>query len=120
MKDKFDGYTINLFLDEEGDWMAHFLEMPNISAFGSTPGKAIKELEVAWEVTKESYKKHGEEIPIAPLKKNYSGQFNVRIDKRVHRELAVEAARAGVSLNALVAQKLGQSVKKVYGKLGRS
>jgi predicted HicB family RNase H-like nuclease len=34
----------------------------------------------------------------------------VRIDKRVHRALAVEAERAGVSLNALVAEKLAKSV----------
>lgn len=40
-----------------------------------------------------------------------STQFkNVRIDKRVHRALAVEAAQAGISLNALVAQKLSLPV----------
>lgn len=31
----------------------------------------------------------------------YSGRFNVRIAKRVHRELAIEAARAGLTLNAI-------------------
>jgi len=34
----------------------------------------------------------------------------VRIDRRVHRALAIEAGRAGVSLNALVAEKLAKSV----------
>jgi len=34
----------------------------------------------------------------------------VRIDKRDHRALAIEAAKVGLSLNALVAQKLHQSV----------
>ncbi|TAM25884.1 MAG: toxin-antitoxin system HicB family antitoxin [Candidimonas sp.] len=38
--------------------------------------------------------------------REYSGSFNVRIDRRVHRALAIEAAQAGVSLNALVAQCL--------------
>jgi len=51
-----------------------------------------------------------EEIPTAPSRKEYSGQFNVRIDRRDHRALAIEAAQAGLSLNALVAQKLHQSV----------
>lgn len=64
------------------------------------------------ESDEKSYRKHSEAIPVAPAKKEYSGQFNVRIDRRVHRALAVEAARAGVSLNALVAQKLVQSVEK--------
>jgi predicted HicB family RNase H-like nuclease len=43
---------------------------------------------------------------VAPTRKEYSGRFNVRIDRRIHRALTVEAAQAGVSLNALVAQKL--------------
>ena len=43
------------------------------------------------------------------------GQFNVRIDKRVHRALAMEAARVGLSLNALVAQKLAKGVEQERG-----
>ncbi len=31
---------------------------------------------------------------------------SVRIDKRLHRQLAIEATIAGLSLNALIAQKL--------------
>ena len=33
---KFDGFAIELFIDEDNDWLAHFIELPNISAFGST------------------------------------------------------------------------------------
>ena len=106
MSDKFDGFSIQLIEDDEGDFVAHFIEHPNISAFGETPEQALSELEVAWQGVKESYRKHGEVIPVAPSRKEYSGQFNVRIDKRIHRELAIEAAHAGISLNALVSQKL--------------
>ena len=106
--DKFDGFTVNLFQDEEGDWLAHFVELPNVSAFADSPGSALEELEIAWEGVKESYRKHGEQIPVALARKEYSGQFNVRIDKRLHRQLAMEAAQAGISLNALVAQKLSR------------
>ncbi|MBL0941500.1 MAG: type II toxin-antitoxin system HicB family antitoxin [Alphaproteobacteria bacterium] len=111
LHDKYDGFTVTLSLDEEDDWIAHFEELPNVSAFSSTPEDALKELEIAWEAMKESYRKHGEPIPISPAKKDYSGHFNVRVDKRVHCALAVEAAQVGLSLNALVAQKLAQSVK---------
>lgn len=106
MSDKFDGFSVNLIEEDSGEWLAHFIELPNVSAFGDTPEEALHELEAAWEAMKASYKKHGEEIPTSPLRKEYSGQFNVRIDKRIHRALAIEAARAGISLNALVAQKL--------------
>ena len=106
MKNDFDGFTASLSADEDGDWLAFLAELPNVSAFADTPAKAVKELRGAWEAVKASYRKHGEPIPIAPGAKNYSGQFNVRIDKRVHRALAMEAAQAGVTLNALIAQKL--------------
>ncbi len=108
MDDRFDGFSAELFLDETGDWVAHFLELPNVSAFGASPEEALHELKEAWEGMKESYRKHGEAIPVAPARREYSGQFNVRIDKRVHRALSMEAASAGVSLNALVSQKLAR------------
>lgn len=106
MHDDFDGFSISLFVDEEGDWLAHFIELPNVSAFGEEPEEALTELKIAWSAFKESCRKHGDPIPISPTKREYSGQFNVRIDKRIHRNLAIEAARVGISLNALVAQKL--------------
>ena len=33
-RERFDGYAVELFLDEDGDWMAHLAELPGISAFG--------------------------------------------------------------------------------------
>lgn len=110
-QDRFDGYTVNVFLDDDGEYLAHFVEMPHVSAFGDSPEEALSELATAWEGVKESYRKHGQPIPVAPARKEYSGQFNVRIDRRLHRALAVEAAKAGVSLNALVAQKLAKTVE---------
>lgn len=110
-KDEFDGFSIELFRDDDGEWLAHFEEIPNVSAFGSAPEEALEELKEAWKAMKESYVSHNEPVPVAPTKKEYSGQFNVRIDRRIHRALAVEAAKAGISLNALVAQKLSLSVK---------
>jgi len=107
--DPFDGYTLHVFLDDDGEYLAYFVEMPNVSAFGESPEEALRELRIAWEAVKESYHKHGEPIPVAPARKEYSGQFNVRIDRRLHRALAMEAAKAGVSLNAIVSQKLANS-----------
>ena len=72
-KDGFDGFTVNLFLDEDGDYLAHFVEMPNVSAFSNTPEGALKELAVAWKGVKESYEKHNEPIPQAPSRKEYRG-----------------------------------------------
>ncbi len=109
-RDRFDGYAVELFLDEDNDWLAHLVELPGISAFGRTPEKALEELDVAWAAARESYAACGLEIPVAPARRRYHGVFQVRIDRRVHRALAIEAERAGVSLNALVAEKLAKSL----------
>ncbi len=106
----FDGFSVNLYQDDDKDWLAHLVELPNISAFGPTPDQALGQLAEAWQLTKESYAEKNEPVPLAPSRKEYSGQFNVRIDRRVHRQLATEASRAGISLNALVAQKLSKDL----------
>jgi predicted HicB family RNase H-like nuclease len=108
-QDIFDGFSIELFLDEERDWIAHFEEFANVSACGSTPEEALHELQTAWEAMKESYVKNDEPVPVAPSRKIFSGMFNVRIDRRIHRALAIEAAQAGISLNSLVNQKLSNT-----------
>ncbi len=102
-----------VFLDDQGDYVAHFAELPNVSAFGRTPVKALAELAVAWNLVKEVYVHDGKPVPVAPARRRFGGVFNVRIDKRMHRALAIEAERAGLSLNALVAQKLARSVTGV-------
>ena len=70
--DEFDGFMVNVFFDEDGDYLAHFVEMPNVSAFSDTPEGALKELAVAWKCVKESYhQKHHESIPQAPSRNQY-------------------------------------------------
>ena len=69
----WDGYTVAITQDEDSDWMAYFIEMPNISAFGDSPESALKELSTAWEAVKETYRERGEEVPVSPAYKNYSG-----------------------------------------------
>ena len=61
--DDFDGFAVNIFFDEDGDYLAHFVEMPNVSAFSDTPENALRELAVAWSGVKESYRKHHNPIP---------------------------------------------------------
>ena len=107
--EKFDGYGINLFKDDDGEWIAHFMELPHISAFNDTPEKALHELEVVWRLLKETYKAEGKKIPIAPKRKDYNGHINLKCNKRLHRYLATEAARAGISLSALCVEKLVKS-----------
>lgn len=104
--DDFDGYTINLFFDEDGDYLAHLAEMPNVSAFGPTPAKALTELKTAWQLMKDCYQADGEPLPQPPAREGYAGPVNVQIDEELYRALADEAAKAQISLYALVRMKL--------------
>ena len=64
----FDGFVLSLYVDDQGDWLAHFQEIPTISAFGDTPQEALEELKIAWELIKEEYQAQNREIP-GPQKK---------------------------------------------------
>lgn len=108
--DDFNGFMVNVFLDEDGDYLAHLVELPNVSAFGPTPAEALAELKTAWELMKECYQEDGEPIPIAPSRQGYEGPFNVPVDAQIYHALADEAAKAGMSLYTLVMQKLQSGV----------
>lgn len=43
-----------------------------------------------------------------PADKKFSGRFMLRIDPKLHKALAIKAARQGRSLNAYVAERLGR------------
>ncbi len=108
--DNFDGFMVNVFFDEDGDYLAHLVELPNVSAFGPTPAEALRELKTAWELMKECYKKDGEPIPKAPSRNGYEGPFNIPVDAELYHALTDEAAKSGISLYTLVTQKLSKTI----------
>lgn len=59
----FDKFSIRLIEEDNGEWTAYLIDLPNVSAIGDSPEQALSELKTAWEAMKESYRKHGEEIP---------------------------------------------------------
>ena len=105
-KDVFDGFMVNVFFDEDGDYLAHLVELPSVSAFGATPAEALDELKTAWELMKECYQEDGEPIPKAPARNGYDGPFNIPVEAQLYHALVDEAAKAGISLYTLVMQKL--------------
>lgn len=61
----------------------------------------------------DTYLKACEEEGIKPSK-SYSGRFNLRITPDLHRELSIEAAQDGVSLNDLTEQLLKSSLSNKH------
>ncbi len=58
------------------------------------------------------YEKDGMPLPKGMAGKEYSGKFNVRLGKGLHKVLAVKATQHGESLNTYCKNLLSEAVKK--------
>ena len=72
MYKKIDGFKVEISSEGDQDYLAQFVELPNIFAFGTCPDHALSELNFAWEVAKKSYRKCGKEIPSPEYFKYFS------------------------------------------------
>ncbi len=86
---------------------------------GDDDTKVYKELSQAVEEWIEIYKKDGEPLPMATVKKEYSGKFVVRVGKNLHKILAIKALRYGESLNSYCTHLLREK-SVCYEKKNRS
>ena len=119
-KNIFDGFTVNVFFDKDGDYLAYLVEFPNVSAFGATPAEALDELKIAWELMKECYQEDGEPVPKAPSWNGYDGPFNIAVDAQLYHALVDEAAKAGMSLYSLVTQRLSKTMAPNTNNIGET
>ena len=102
-------YSINLvWSDEDKGYIATIPEFPHLSAFGETPEKALLEAKTAAQLMLEVLKEDNEDPPEPRKLIEYSGQTRLRLPKSLHRDLAIEAEREGVSLNTLLVSKLSE------------
>jgi len=100
-------YSMHMFWSKEDDaYIAVSPEFEGLSAFGGTAEEAAAELNVAIDATIEVLEADGDPLPAPLAAPTYSGQFRVRLPKSLHRRLAADAEREGVSLNALVISRL--------------
>ncbi len=107
---KNDRYTYRVtWSEEDGEYVGLCTEFPSLSWLAQTPEDALRGIRevVAEAVT--DMRANGEKIPEPIAAKKYSGKFLVRIPPELHRQLALEAAESGISLNRLASDKLRQS-----------
>ena len=104
---KDDHYTYRVtWSDDDKEYVGLCSEFPSLSWLDKTPENALKGIrQVVAEVVTDM-KKTGEPVPEPIASKNYSGKFIVRVPPEVHRNLALEAAESGVSINRIVSAKL--------------
>ena len=95
--------------DEDGvHYIGKVLEIDGCMGDGETEALAIESLNDSLEAILESMLEHGDHIPEPVIEDNFSGKFIVRLPKSLHRRLALESQKEGVSLNQYALFKLSQ------------
>lgn len=102
-----DHYTYRIsWSEEDGEHVATCLEFPSLSWLAQSPEEALAGIRQMVADTIMEMKEADEPIPTALSKKEYSGEFRVRIPPELHRQLALTAAEQRVSLNRLASMRL--------------
>jgi predicted HicB family RNase H-like nuclease len=81
-------------------------EFPGLSWLASSPEAALRGIRGVVADVVADMKRSREPVPEPLASRTFSGKFMVRVPPEVHRELTLEAAEAGVSLNRLATVKL--------------
>lgn len=97
--------------DEGGGYLIEFPDLPGCMADGKTIEEAINEGEDAINSWIETAKKCGDPIPEPTSPSRYSGQWRLRIPKKLHADLAFQAKQEGVSLNMFAATLLAAGLE---------
>lgn len=103
-------YTARITRNSDGSYFAEIEELPGCMTEADTREDVLKMLEDAKEAWLETALERGVDIP-EPSEDNFSGKFNVRVPKFLHRKLAYRAKSEGVSLNTLISTTLASSTK---------
>ena len=104
---KNDHYTYRVtWSEDDKEYVGLCAEFPSLSWLASSQQAALRGIRTVVADVVADMKKSREPIPKPLAGKHFSGKFLVRVPPDVHRDLAVEAAEAGISLNRLASAKL--------------
>lgn len=92
--------------EEDGEYVALCAEFPSLSFLAEDQSNALTGIiELVGDILSDMAE-NNEKIPVPLADREYSGRFQVRIPPAQHRNLAIQAAEQGVSINRLVSSKL--------------
>ncbi len=102
-----DRYTYRVtWSEDDQEYVGLCAEFPSLSWLASSPEAALRGIrEVVSDVIADMTE-GGEPVPEPFASRKFSGKFMIRVPPEVHRDLVIEAAEAGVSLNRLATVKL--------------
>ena len=102
-----DHYTYRVtWSPEDGEFVGLCVEFPSLSWLAPTREEAFVGIcRLVEEITADLVA-NDEPLPEPLASRAYSGKFVVRVPSETHRELVVQAAEEGVSLNRLINARL--------------
>jgi predicted HicB family RNase H-like nuclease len=106
--------------EEDGAFVATSPEFPRLTGVDSDPIAAIAELRDAIEMALEVLADRKEQAPEPITRREFSGQFRLRVRRSVHAALARRADLEGVSINSLVAGYVDAGLASDHTRLGRA
>lgn len=111
-------YKMEIVKDlDEGGYVVSFPDLPGCLTVGETIEEAIKNAEDAKRAWLEAAIEEQIEISIPEKKEKYSGQFKLRIPKSLHRILAEQSKREGISMNQYCVYLLSRNIALSTNKL---
>ena len=87
--------------DPNGGVVGHIAELPGCITQAETKNTLLDMLDDAKQSWLEAALADGISIPEPAREEDYSGRFNLRLPKSLHKDLALTAKMEGVSLNQL-------------------
>lgn len=104
-----DRYSYRVIWSEEDrEYVGLCAEFPSLSWLAGSQDEAFAGIRRLVADVVAEMRAGGEAPPRPVTTRKFSGKFMVRVPPEVHRDLAVEAAEAGVSLNRIVSVKLSR------------
>ena len=104
----YKGYLGSVAYSEKDN--VFFGKIEGINGLVNFEGESVKELTDAFHETVDDYLAYCEDEGIEP-DKSYSGVLNVRLTPAIHRQIAILARQAGMTLNAFIKDALEEKVE---------
>jgi len=102
-----DRYTYRVtWSEEDQEYVGLCAEFQSLSWLDKSPEKALTGIRALVKECVADMERAKEPIPEPLSIKKFSGKFMVRIPPETHRNLAMQAAEEGVSLNRLISSRL--------------
>jgi len=104
----YKGYLGSVAYSEKDN--VFFGKIEGINGLVNFEGESVKELTDAFHEAVDDYLAYCEEEGIVP-DKSYTGVLNVRLTPAIHRQIAILARQAGLTLNAFIKEAVEEKVE---------